>query len=178
MNSPIIRLNRPSIFRFGHVIFNDMSRARLITLILVAAVSAYGLLFTGCIQQSAPKNTGENVHEKDCNDCHSLTLEEAKNILKEIGPSIVVEAVTKGPVKGLWQVAVNNNGQKTVVYIDTTKKILIQGQILDLAAKRDLTMEAVQELNKIDFSSIPLDDALVVGDKKAPIKVVVLDDPD
>jgi thiol:disulfide interchange protein DsbC len=34
------------------------------------------------------------------------------------------------------------------------------------------------EINKVDFSSIPLDNALVIGNRKALHKVVVFSDPD
>jgi len=44
--------------------------------------------------------------------------------------------------------------------------------------KKNLTQERLEELRKIDVSQIPLNDALVLGDQKARIKVISFSDPD
>jgi len=82
------------------------------------------------------------------------------------------------PVKTFWEVAFESGGQKRLTYIDFSKKYLILGRLFSLEERRDLTQERMTELNKVDVSQIPLGDALVMGDEKAKIRVIVFDDPD
>jgi thiol:disulfide interchange protein DsbC len=116
--------------------------------------------------------------EEDCSKCHSLSSDEAKDVLKEIIPDIRVIEVRDAPARGLWEVALKSKGKKRIAYVDFSKENVIIGQIVKIKTKKNLTKERFIELNKIDFSRIPLDDALVMGDRKALNRVVVFDDPD
>ena len=69
-------------------------------------------------------------------------------------------------------------GKKVVVYLDYAGKNLIAGNLFSLQTRTNLTQERLQEINRIDVSQIPLDDALVMGEKDAKYKVIVFDDPD
>ncbi len=107
-----------------------------------------------------------------------LIKEDATNLLKEIIPDVKIIEIRPAQVKGLWEIAVESKGQKGIVYIDSSKKYLVSGSIVDLKTKANLTQERSIELNKVDVSLIPLDDALVMGDKDAKYRVIVFDDPD
>jgi thiol:disulfide interchange protein DsbC len=50
--------------------------------------------------------------------------------------------------------------------------------LISIVDKKNLTQERLTELNKVDVSQIPLDDALVMGDQNARIRVIVFSDPD
>jgi thiol:disulfide interchange protein DsbC len=114
-----------------------------------------------------------------CNDTAALTREDAREILKGIAPDVNVVSVEKSPVEGLWEVAVTGNGgNKAVVYVDSTKRFLIQGPIIDLATKTNLTKEKFDEINKVEMSKIPLQNSLIVGDPEAKHKIFVFTDPD
>ena len=52
------------------------------------------------------------------------------------------------------------------------------GSMVSIKEKKNLTQERFTELNKIDVSQIPLEDALVMGDPKAKIRIIAFDDPD
>ena len=82
------------------------------------------------------------------------------------------------PVKGLWEVDIDAAGKKGPLYVDFSKKYLISGAVVSIKDKKNLTQERLTELNKVDVSKIPLDDALVMGDKDAKHRVIVFDDPD
>jgi thiol:disulfide interchange protein DsbC len=114
----------------------------------------------------------------DCTKCHSITKDEATNILKEIAPDIKILEIRPIPLKGLWEVAAEGKGQKVVLYIDFSKKYLISGALVDIKTKANLTQERFNEINKTDVSQIPLDDAIVMGKKDAKYRVIVFDDPD
>ena len=60
-----------------------------------------------------------------------------------------------------------------IASIDCSKRYIILGDLLDTKDKRNLTQERLTEINKVDVSSIPLDDALVMGDKSAPHRLIV-----
>jgi thiol:disulfide interchange protein DsbC len=50
--------------------------------------------------------------------------------------------------------------------------------LVSIGEKKNLTQERFIELNKVDISQIPLENALVMGDEKARIRVIVFTDPD
>jgi thiol:disulfide interchange protein DsbC len=108
----------------------------------------------------------------------ALGVDEALTLLKNLDPNIKVIAVQPGPVEGLWEVDIEAGNRKGLVYIDSTKKYLISGTIIAIQEKKNLTQERLDEINKIDVSQIPLDDALVMGDKEAKYRVIVFDDPE
>lgn len=116
--------------------------------------------------------------EPDCTKCHTLTKNEAGNIVKEIAPAVEVIDVRQSPVRGLWEITFKAQGRIGIVYMDFSKANIIQGPILNVKTRTDLTAERIQELNKIDVSKIPLDEAIVMGSPDAKYKVIVFDDPE
>jgi len=108
----------------------------------------------------------------------ALSVDEALTLLKNLDPNIKVLSVKPGPVEGLWEVDIESGGRKLPVYVDLSKKYLISGSIIDIKEKKNLTQERIDEINKVDVSQIPLDDALVMGDKEAKYRVIVFDDPE
>ena len=108
----------------------------------------------------------------------ALGKDEAAVLLKDLAPDLKILEVRPGPVKGLWEIAVQSGERKGLLYLDSSKKYFIQGAIIDLKTKANLTQDRMSELNKIDAATIPLDDALVMGDKGAKYKVIIFTDPD
>jgi len=127
---------------------------------------------------SLPSVFGAMPAGHDCTQCHRITNDEAVTVLKDIAPDIKILEIRPIPLKGLWEVAAEGKGQKVVLYIDFSKKYLISGNLLDIKTKTNLTQGRFDEINKTDVSLIPLDDALVMGDKDAKNRVIVFTDPD
>lgn len=125
---------------------------------------------------------GSKAHDADCMKCHTLSTKEVQGILVKIkNPDAKILKIQMSPVRGLWEVAVENKGQRGLFYVDFSKKYLLSGQIIEVAAAIDRTRERLSELDKsrrIDRSRIPLKDALLLGDKNADRKVIVFTDPD
>lgn len=121
--------------------------------------------------------------EKDCQKCHQITMTEASGILNSLAPNIEVEVldVQQSPVRGLWEVSFKMQGRVGVIYLDFSKSNMIEGQIIELKTKTSLTGKKISDLRaefqKADVSKIPLDEALVIGDKDAKYKVIVFTDP-
>ncbi|TAL25263.1 MAG: hypothetical protein EPN94_05540, partial [Nitrospirae bacterium] len=120
--------------------------------------------------------------DADCTKCHTLSTNEVQAILAKVkNPEAKILKIQLSPARGLWEVAVENKGQRGLFYVDFSKKYLIPGPIIEVNAAVDKTKERVDELNKgrkIDRSRIPLKNALLLGDKKAAKKVIVFTDPD
>ncbi len=115
---------------------------------------------------------------QDCSKCHTFNKNEAKDLLKTFVPDVNVLEVRISPVKALWEVDFESRGKKVLAYVDFSKQYVISGQILSVGQKRNLTQERIEEMNKVDVSKIPLDDALIMGDPKARIRIIAFDDPD
>lgn len=110
--------------------------------------------------------------------CEALSKDEATVILKNLDSNLIAIDVRTSPAEGMWEVTVNNGAKKILVYIDCSKRYILLGNLLDTKEKKNLTQERLTDINKVDVSSIPLDDALVMGDKGAPHKLIVFDDPE
>lgn len=131
-----------------------------------------------CFISSHSAFGAEPAANHDCAKCHRITKDEAANVLKDIAPDIKILGIRPIPLKGLWEIAAEGKGQKVVLYVDFSKKYLISGNLVDIKTKANLTQERFNEINKTDVSQIPLDDALVLGEKDAKYRVIVFDDPD
>ena len=115
---------------------------------------------------------------QDCSKCHTLTKDDAVTLLKDVGQGVKVLDVLMSPIKGMWEVDVEAGGKKGLVYVDFSKKYLVSGSVISIKDKTNLTQDRFTELTKVDVSQIPLDDALVMGEKDAKYKIVVFSDPD
>ncbi len=136
------------------------------------------IILVSASQACALSEKDHDMKAHDCAKCHVLKVEDASAILKDVFPNAKVISVGQAPVKGLWEVYLQSGNAKGIIYIDYSKKNFFSGAIVDIKAKKNLTQERAMELNKIDVSKIPLDDAIVMGDKNAQYKVIVFDDPD
>ena len=115
---------------------------------------------------------------QECTKCHTLKKDEALSLLKTFDQNIKVTDVKQSPAKYLWEVSVETGGKKGVLYIDLPKKNVISGSIIEIKGKKNITQQRLSELNKVNVSQIPLNDALILGDRKAKHRVIVFDDPE
>ena len=67
---------------------------------------------------------------------------------------------------------------KNIAYTDPSARYLIFGHLFDMAEQRDLTAEVLETLNRIDVSSLPLDDAIKVIRGRGKRSLFVFSDPD
>ncbi len=111
-----------------------------------------------------------------CVSCHSLTKEEAGKVLSGMVDKVL--SVEQSPVGGLWVVGIEKDGNRWPVYIDFSKKFLINGQVIRLATRENVTETEATAMARVDVSSIPLDRAIVVGNPKAGTRIIVFSDPD
>jgi thiol:disulfide interchange protein DsbC len=115
---------------------------------------------------------------QNCAKCHSLKKEDAQSLLKSFDQNIRVMEIRTGPVKYLWEVDFEANGKKGLIYIDFSKKHLFSGSLIEIQGKQNLTQYRLSEINKINTSQIPLQDAIILGNKNAKNKLIVFSDPE
>jgi thiol:disulfide interchange protein DsbC len=90
-------------------------------------------------------------------------------------PKFKVDSVTKTPYAGLYEIYMG--GQ--IIYTDDKFSFLIaEGRLVDPKTKKDLTGERMDELTKIDFNTLPLDQAIKVVKGNGSRKLVVFSDVD
>lgn len=141
------------------------------------AIAALGLILATA--STALSFGSGGCGEGKCTDCHTLSKEQATDILSTLNVPFEVDSVGMSQVPGLWDVVVKRpDGVKIPVFLDFSLKYMIQGEALKLSSKENITKNRVIDLNRVDASSIPLDDALVMGNPKAKTRIIVFDDPE
>jgi len=138
----------------------------VLLLSLVVWVSGYGNVFAFA------------KGEQDCSKCHTLNQEQAKDALKDVIPGVKILDIQPGPINGLWEISMESDGRKGILYLDFSKKRVIAGNIFDIKTKTNYTKDSFDRINKVDLSSFPYENSLVLGDKDAKYRVIVFDDPD
>jgi thiol:disulfide interchange protein DsbC len=90
-------------------------------------------------------------------------------------PKIKLDSVTKTPYSGLYEVYAGGE----IIYTDENFSFFIaEGRLIDLKTKSDVTSTRIDELSRIDFNVLPLDQAIKVVKGNGSRKLVVFSDPD
>lgn len=71
--------------------------------------------------------------------------------------SPAVESVAKTPYGGLYEIVLKSG---ELVYTDEKASFLIDGRIIDTKTRQDVTQTRMTQLSAIDFSTLPLDQAI------------------
>ncbi len=95
------------------------------------------------------------------------------NLAKRFPRLAPVESARTTPIAGLFEVKAGRN----IFYVEANGDYLIEGHMLDTRAQRNLTEERMDEINKVDFASLPLKDAVVYKIGNGRRKMVVFADP-
>ncbi|MEJ7139122.1 DsbC family protein [Amphibiibacter pelophylacis] len=77
------------------------------------------------------------------------------------------------PLPGLYEIQAG----KEVFYSDATGRYILQGEIVDLGQRQNLTQNRLQELSRVPFDQLPLKDAVVTVRGKGERKLAVFADP-
>ena len=84
-----------------------------------------------------------------------------------------IDEVRPTAMQGLYEVRIGTD----VFYTDAKGNYVIQGELIDTKARRNLTEDRINKLTAVDFAELPLKDAFTIvrGDGKR--KVAVFEDP-
>lgn len=147
-----------------------MKKFLLIGILVLLGLPARVFAFGGC--------------EEDCMKCHSMNTQDVQQILTKLGASEAKPLDIKlSPVKGLWEVIVEDRGTKGVMYIGFSKRHVVAGPVFDVDTGTNKTQETFEKVNRemaryVDYAKIPLEKSLIIGDIGAQYKVAVFTDPD
>lgn len=132
------------------------------------------LLISCCLLPAAFAKEG-GCAKGDCTKCHTLSTEEASAALGTMVDR--VNNVSLGEISGLWVLEVEKDRQKFPIFMDFSKKYLFSGNVIRLSDTVNLTQQLHAQMNRIDVSQIPVDDALLLGNASAKTKVILFTDP-
>lgn len=97
-----------------------------------------------------------------------------KNLQERLPQLPPIEEIRATAMPGLYEVRVGPAG---IFYTDAQGDFLIQGAMMDTKTRRNLTEERINALNAIDFSTLPLKDAIVFKSGNGRRKLAVFEDP-
>lgn len=87
-------------------------------------------------------------------------------------PNTTINEIKPAEVDGLYEVTAGKN----ILYVDKDVKYLFVGGIYDLADNKNLTEARLRELNRVEFGSLPFDNAIKIGNGER--KIAIFYDPD
>ncbi|TAM08577.1 MAG: DsbC family protein [Paraburkholderia sp.] len=90
-----------------------------------------------------------------------------------LGSDTEIKSITKAPMAGLYEV---NLGTQ-VVYTDAKGEYVLLGDLVDMKTGRNLTEARRSEINRVDFASLPLANAVKVVKGNGSRKIAVFSDP-
>ena len=79
-----------------------------------------------------------------------------KNLSERLSNLPKIDEVSKTPMNGLFEIRMGNE----VMYSDAEGNFLIQGALIDVRQRRNLTEERVDKLSAIGFDQLPLKAAI------------------
>jgi len=96
-----------------------------------------------------------------------------KNLAERLPLLGKIDEVSKSPMPGVFEVRVDSE----LYYTDAEGNYLLQGQLIDTKARRNLTEERQEKLLAIDFAALPMKDAFTIVRGNGKRKLAVFEDP-
>jgi thiol:disulfide interchange protein DsbC len=125
---------------------------------------------------------GANSQKQELVKCEVLNEKEARAILDSLRLNEAkILKIQNSPIQQLWEIALENRGNRFLIYVDCSKTYVMPGPIIEYRTGMDRTRQRVEELNRdkrVNLTGLRLDEALVMGDKNASIRVITFFDLD
>jgi len=139
------------------------------------SVMAAGLV--GCLSaipmMAAAQDKTVSTTGNDPQGAVVVSTEQIRKSFDERFPGLAITEVTPTPFPGLFEIRIGTD----LLYVDAEVNYVLQGSLIDAKSRRDLTAQRIADLSKVDFSSLPLENAIkqVKGDGSR--QVAVFEDP-
>jgi thiol:disulfide interchange protein DsbC len=88
-----------------------------------------------------------------------------------------VESVKPAPLPGFFEVHFESRSGPQIIYTDAKANYILQGQLFDTRARRNLTEERLNKLMAIDFAALPIDLAVKVQRGNGRRVLAIFSDP-
>lgn len=121
------------------------------------------------------KNSLQDVPSKDV-PSRGVPLDVSQKIIKNLRqqlPDLKVSAILPSTIAGVYEV---DSGHK-VFYVDSSGSYLIIGNIVDLSTKTVLTQLRVESLSVVNWSDLPMRDALWHINDQGERRIAIFTDP-
>ncbi len=100
--------------------------------------------------------------------------EAVRKSLIKLMPSAKIESIKLSAAKGLYEVILGAN----IIYVSEDGKYLMDGHLIDLAAKKDLTDAKLADIRKLAIKKLGEDQMIIFKPEKSKYKVSVFTDID
>ena len=97
-----------------------------------------------------------------------------KNLSDRLANLPTIEEIRPSAMPGLFEVRIN---QSDLFYTDAEGNFLIQGTLFDTRARVNLTEQRIEELSRLAFGDLPLQDAITTVRGNGQRKIAVFMDP-
>lgn len=104
---------------------------------------------------------------------HAGEAEIRKNLSARIPQLAKIDEISKAPVPGLYEVRVGFD----IFYTDEQGNYLLQGNLIDVKAGRNLTEERVDKLSEVAFNKLPMKDAVTIVRGNGKRRLAIFADP-
>ncbi len=128
---------------------------------LAARVAALTLLCTSWTAAAQTLSVSDEV------------LNQAKQRFETQFEGITVDEVSATPFNDLLELRLGND----VLYTNSNVDFVLQGSLVDVKSRTDLTAQRLEQLNRVDFASFPLDKAVKTVKGDGSRQIVVFEDP-
>ena len=108
-----------------------------------------------------------------CSNAEVAPTPNAADQIRAQNSDLNIKTIEETPVPGIYEIVVGSN----IYYVDKTGKYLFSGHMFDTSNKSDITAARLQDINRINWSVLPLDKAVVSGDADG-LEMAVFTDPD
>ncbi|MCK5888594.1 MAG: DsbC family protein [Methylococcales bacterium] len=100
--------------------------------------------------------------------------EEIKKSFSKTMPSVEIGSITQSEISGLYEVTIGAN----ILYVSGDGKYMLQGHLIDIEGKRDLTEEKLSGARKQALDSLGADNMITFKAKNSQHKVYIFTDID
>jgi len=97
-----------------------------------------------------------------------------KNLAERLPQLPKIDEVKPSAMPGLFEIRFN---ESEIMYTDAEGNFLLQGSLIDVKQRRNLTEERIDKLTAVDFGALPFKDAFTVVRGTGKRKVAVFEDP-
>ncbi len=97
-----------------------------------------------------------------------------QNLAARIPQFAKIDEITKSPMPGLYEVRINGF---EIYYTDEQGNYLLQGNLIDVKARKNLTEERVEKLSEVAFDKLPVKDAFKIVRGNGKRRLAVFEDP-
>jgi len=97
-----------------------------------------------------------------------------KNLAARIPQFAKIDEINKSPMPGIYEVRINGF---EIYYTDEQGNYLLQGNLIDVKERKNLTEERVEKLSEVAFNKLPVKDAFKIVRGNGKRQLAVFADP-